>query len=1131
MVVVDRKFYSKYYNGITFANNLTDFSTNLTGSVMEFKKSIYTVNVDVKTVILATSGLSLNADATNGTLTRQAGSWINDGWSVGDTFTASATGGGFSTFTGKILNLTSSILYYTKLTGTDYTGVAYNWNMTLTSVLEGFNMQYGIIENNEPTNYLSKVDNIAQGFYAQNVGFDTGGGVRSTAFVDATPLGLNINKSWVNGSVKVRYVQNIGHIQQFEIEHIFLIPYYADGELTNLQTLTPPADLNGNNSYKYVSEYEFRRVLTDPNSSKIVKDNITLGSVGYFDEPFNGLNQPFAITNLTYEDSLANPLSRIKAGELTTVKYRITNSNSDFVLFQPIGLFASFLPSQSEYQDASKTLEENFIYDSHYTTVGGGTTTPSSTVIQESTVTFIDASNIDVEVKVLFNDSRIDNTKSYILACDVASDGGSNSIGNKTNLLVDVETFEKSDDVLDLFDVTKMEFEVYPEPQGTNAYTNFKGWVEDPINLTYEFWLDTSKYAFLDSLNVDIVAYNVTNNTWFNLESVQVPLNSGIVVGGIQKFNLNVPRGFNYTGINDYNIISLQNGLLVGSKQYYDAQISLKMDWQSWVNLPNADTIFYDVSQPNNGLNENASNYSLKNNYEIRFLVNANVSEKTTGKVTNYVCSNIENEVYNYDLDNNITPIVSGVINTYDGLTNLSGVLLNNSPTKIQCVWSTTGSFGALVGYYGTISLEPINTVSKNAIKVYDAVLTSVGSNIVAEYTINHSDILNGIDYKISSRLFCYASTDNPIARFNNKSFNAVSGNFSFDLELKESDDTTSLVVGDTVKITVKEGATTLEQIQGNYGGTLNTFTLSMGSPVPVSSITNWISGSALDGGSIIFDKKSWANANNFNYVNGILSGSSWISNAKNIDFIIEAYDIDKALWSTNVDNSIELERAVDLIEGSCFTQVEPTGQYYRYSMFDNDGFSENYNEQSTYEYFKNGISQSTTLPTFTPTNFAFGTRDLGNFITLTSIANSRYLTVIGFNNGMIGKNENVLSASSQRLEFSYNRITSVANDKTETFPICSELSIPTTIVQRALTTGNYYNSSTPSNTVKILKNGITIHTALSYTNFPNTRTGEIDWFNIDMGLVGQRNTIRCETSEGSVEIYCEYQLELNYIY
>lgn len=1366
MIVIDRKFYSKYYNGELYANNLSDFSSNLTGSVMEEKKAVYTINVDVSFTLQ--QGLTLYTNAVNGTLRRQSGSWINDGWSVGDEFQASANGGANQNYTAKIIALTSNVLTYSKISGNDATENAQNWSMVLTSPLEGFKMKYGIIENSEPTNFFSKVDNITQSFYAQGVGIDTGGGVRSTGFVLAEANGLTINKSWVNGGVLVRYVQNIGHIQQFEVEHTFLIPYYVDGELTNLQTNTPPTDLNSNNSYKYVSEYEFRRVLTDPNSSKVVVDDSTLGSVGYFNEPFNGLNQPFDINSVTYEDASANVLNRIQEGVITTVKYRVTSSSSDFTSGQSLISYVSFLPDISEYQNHLNTLKENYLYDSGLGIADGVNNVVSSpNIIQEYKYTFVDSSNIDVELKVLFSDSRIDNTKSYLIGCEVASIGGANSLGNKTNLLVDVDTFQKSNDVLGLFDVTKMELETYPTPKGTNSFTSFKGWVEDSINLSYEFWLDISKFAFLDALNVEIVAFNTIDNSYFNLESVQVPLNSGVVVNGIQTYNFTVPRGFNFSGVNDYNVISLVNGSLLSGKQYYDGSISLKMDWQNWLSLPNADTVFYNNTQPNNGLNENASNYSLKNNYEIRFLVNALVTESNTNKQTNYIVSNIENEVYNYDEDNNITPIISGVIDTLDiNNVSLGGSLLNNANTKIQSLWSSTSGFSSLSDYYVVISLEPLNSPSKNAIKLYDANLSFVGSDILAEYILNPNEILNGVEYKISSRIYCFESEETPIARMVNKSFTPNNGLFSFDLELLESDDTTPLTTGDEVIFEVRDGATTLERVKGFYGNPISGFTPVMGSPVPVSSIVNWVTGNATHNANIIFDKKSYAIANSFDYFNGSLSGSNWISNAKIIDFYINAIDSSTGATSVNSDNNLQLERAVDLIEGSCFTQIEDDGTFLRYSVYDNDGESENYNEQSTFEYRKNGTLISSVLPTFTPANFDWGTRDL-NTETITGFSNSRFLTKIGFNNGMIAQSETVINGTDEQLGFTYNRLVSSSetynrinlnsittadsenisfpvlafnntrtlnfkftptiniisstpfttimayydNNNTsiqtnridisfvngklnfqrrisgnsftivsdsdnwvsgqeydisfvidsstgmsmivdgvvqtdtdpstgtinpstgnlfiggnvpagirytpfkisnvqfwstartltqnntdkdtyylagesgliesyhfanetganatgvngntavistnnaggtthinnvmrelftinsgnslimDTFPVVSEVNIPSTIVKRAVQTVNDYNGTNPSDTVEVLKNGVVLYPSLSYTNNSSSSTSEINWFDIDLNTVGIRNSIKYDSQENGVEFKSEYQLELNYIY
>ena len=73
MQVIDRKFYSKYHNDTDFSSDLTDFSVNLAGSVMEEKKVITTVNVDVNIKYVPADYAVLTVDTNSNTLTVSMG--------------------------------------------------------------------------------------------------------------------------------------------------------------------------------------------------------------------------------------------------------------------------------------------------------------------------------------------------------------------------------------------------------------------------------------------------------------------------------------------------------------------------------------------------------------------------------------------------------------------------------------------------------------------------------------------------------------------------------------------------------------------------------------------------------------------------------------------------------------------------------------------------------------------------------------------------------------------------------------------------------------------------------------------------------------------------------------------------
>ncbi|NIQ13046.1 MAG: hypothetical protein GTO02_01140, partial [Candidatus Dadabacteria bacterium] len=195
--------------------------------------------------------------------------------------------------------------------------------------LTAFKFKYGLIENSEPTNFVSKVDGTAENtFSAEGVGEDTGGG-RITTFIDCVAAsGVN---SWKeeNETLKVRYVQTLdranNYAQIFEIQHIFtILPYYQDGELTNLQTKVKPTLFNSNSCLKYAYNAQFTDFLTNPNGIKELIVDSTLGSTGWFEENFNGGALYYSIIELAYTnlDTLL-PEPSVNAQQKTRVNFNI----------------------------------------------------------------------------------------------------------------------------------------------------------------------------------------------------------------------------------------------------------------------------------------------------------------------------------------------------------------------------------------------------------------------------------------------------------------------------------------------------------------------------------------------------------------------------------------------------------------------------------------------------------------------------------------------------------------------------------------------------------------------------------------------------------------------------------------
>ena len=1129
MQIVSRKIFSQYYNDSDFLSNLGDSNINLAGNVMELKRAVYTVNVDVRSQ--ASIGNEFSINATTNSINRNFGSFIDDGFSIGDSFICDYDKpGGSVTFEGNIIAITDTQILFTTTSGTPITRTEDRFDIYLTSFLTGLNFNFGLVENNDSFNANSPFDSTTMGWYVDGVGVDTGGGIRSTAVISGQPLSFNINKSWVAGDFSAQFVQNVNngfgnYIQQFQIIHTFIVfPYYLEGELTNLQTLSPPSLFNGSNSLKYVTKYEFRRVLSDPNSSKTLTDENILGSVGWFNEPFNGLNQTFSIQNLSYEDTSSNVIQRIVANTDTIVKFRVNSStlgafNNSTVLIS----YVSFLPNISEYQEKSSDFIDNFMYDSFRGTANGLNNIVSTPfVIKEALYDLINNENIDVTLKVDFNDTRLDNTKYYLISTEVASIGGDNQISDKTNLLTALDTFEKSNDVQGLITKNFMEFELYPDAVGTSQYTNFRGWVEDSINVNYNFTVNRTLNAVLNQLDAKIVAYNTNDGTWFELENVKIPLTSTIITGN-QFISYDVPRSFNHPH-DEYNRIKVSTGAINSTTPNYTVNLSLKMDWQDWLLLPDADTVFYDANKPNNGLNENSSNYSLKSNYEIRVLFVHEVEQSSTNIVTTYVHSSPQNEVYNYDLDDNITPVVSGVINTFDiNNVDTGGTILNGQDNKIVATWSPNNLF-PLSSYYGTILLEPINSPTKNAIKIYDASMSIVGSNVLGEVTIPSADIQNGITYKISSRLRCYEVEETPIARMVNLNFiGGINGQFNYDLEIRENDDTTPLQTGDLVRFELRNGVNSIETIEGGYGTDISTFTTISGTPA--SSVTNWASGIVQDGGTVQLNKKSWAEANGYGYKDGAPSGDNWASAAIELRIFITAYDSSLLVWSANTDNFAIYEKVFKTIEGSVMMQDGTPDPLFIYSMYNNDGISENLNEQTAFDLKYNSTSIQTSLPSFIPTNFNFGTRDM---YTRNTIGSGTYNVRIDFENNMIAFAEYI--GTGNEMSLNYNIRTSSGNTILDRFPQVLESSLSTLTTKYASTVQNSLNGGNVLNPSKLYVNASFVTDMPHILNLSATAS-ESDWYDVDLSPVGERKTIRIDHTEGSNTVFIEFMAEINAIY
>jgi len=269
---------------------------------------------------------------------------------------------------------------------------------------------------------------------------------------------------------------------------------------------------------------------------------------------------------------------------------------------------------------------------------------------------------------------------------------------------------------------------------------------------------------------VKIVAWKNGTDDYFELQSNTFNVSNALIdVNGNQQLFINDIQGFKLQFGDQFNQKVMVTGLFDGEWIEYGFGIGLKINWQEWLALANVDTVFYDVLEPNFGLNQNASRYSLKEGYTLQTLCFAVVSQN--GIETDYIhkSSMVVNDFGEIGTEDwELLAIQTFDVNNAD----LQGSILSTETTFIKAEFMPNFVITPdIENYYGIIRIE--RQLSQSNKEIYE--LSSVrlyptnnlllpldgenflklslnGNNIVMECKTDFTKIQN-IPYTISARL------------------------------------------------------------------------------------------------------------------------------------------------------------------------------------------------------------------------------------------------------------------------------------------------------------------------------------------------------------------------------------------
>jgi hypothetical protein len=560
-LITERKFYNAHRNRTSFNLDLSEYTPNFVADVMELVKVVLTVEVEAFFQASETNKLICNA--ANNTLQKTTGSFFDDGFSAGDHFAYTDVDLATWLFTGKIETISDDgkIIVFSILAGTAPTVESTDDRIDLHFDLSPKNaVQYsfGLVENNGNTNYNNLVTDSEQTYY-----------LNSASGTLQEMISKGSNKDWTSGTTKVKTnVTGSNYKASYSIESVFVVPFFRDGQLADIENGILPDYLDGDNSLKHVFKLEVASSVTDPNSAITIESNTNLGSSGGYGENFNGFENNYTIQSVSYEDENTNPIDGLQISATTKVTVVIECNNRNFESFDRFGIYLAYLPSSSEYTNTPTSFTDNFLYDI-FTAEVAPVTYGGSTIIK-SIAPSVSTNTMTLQFEVSYSVAqqlKLDENSNYLLA--ISNENPNLTAGNSDRVvnIADINTYQ-AQAVEGFVNIDSFKFLSHPDVVGVNSGEDtFLGWNEDGLS-----------------------------------------------------------RGYILKSDDQFNDVKLTTGSVVGDYQQYTLQIGQKISWQDWIRNNDVDTVFYDEAKPNDNLNFQSSNYSNLNGYKIKMALALNVT-------------------------------------------------------------------------------------------------------------------------------------------------------------------------------------------------------------------------------------------------------------------------------------------------------------------------------------------------------------------------------------------------------------------------------------------------------------------------------------------------------------------------
>lgn len=498
-----------------------------------------------------------------------------------------------------------------------------NGTIRVTDEPLGVTYNYGIIENDEPLNYVDKATGqIAEYQYSHPTQI-------GTSFVDMIPIGKK-DTYYKESAVQVRRVSSDAATRTyvFEIKHDLLLePIYLPSQLTSILNNEAPLYFEGINALRHVFSVKLLRDGNDPNNFLELEYDKIIGDTGWAFENSNGRSPNYEFASVAYNNTI-DTLQLETATQVT-----ITADEVNAVAGEWVTAFFFALPESSEDITNNNLYKyQNYCLDKATVQVGAGAVNGSNFGTGYQAITGLTATSAASVTTAIFTiDLGADcvtkinslGDKRFCVGIHVL---GAGYTANNSNVVPLIAPVNKFDFELTAGTVT-VDFSTLVHFQNDEAdlgLTDLKALTNEELVEKVDVTIDTANYTsvLLDSVEAQIIGTNGTDEIVF--ENYEINVASAPSVGSARLININQSTGYNVlpSEIRANYKLDRRTDLDSGTNVVYRLLYPYFIRWEYWEKINNLATLpsdLFDASQPHNGYNQDFDRVDEIATWDIKF--------------------------------------------------------------------------------------------------------------------------------------------------------------------------------------------------------------------------------------------------------------------------------------------------------------------------------------------------------------------------------------------------------------------------------------------------------------------------------------------------------------------------------